>query len=170
MPSDLSRAPHVRAPALTPARAHAPAHTSPRPDTHAGIELVLREARRLHRAATSDSLSNALPVLRRLLAVDAVPARPLPGLFRARQTVQRKHLLQMLAREAGCANWAEYRRVLPLSNVDDLRRYLLATSSIASLKHWFSNEAEALQFAAEQGGQVIRVGQQAVVLPFDVEH
>ncbi|MCB2034182.1 MAG: hypothetical protein KDF57_13060, partial [Ottowia sp.] len=51
--------------------------------------LVLREARRLHRAARSDQLSTALPVLRRLIAEGVLAGTSLPQLHRARHTVQR---------------------------------------------------------------------------------
>ena len=73
---------------------------------------MLREAKRLHRAATSDALSEALPVLRRLLAARAVPACPLQALFRDRASLQRKHVLRMLAFEAGHASWEAYSQAL----------------------------------------------------------
>lgn len=128
-------------------------------------QVVLREAKRLHRAATSDSPSAALPVLRRLLAARAVPAQTLPNLFRARNTVQRKHILHTLAAEAGHRSWEEYSRVLPVLDVQQLRQTFLSERSTASLKHWFASEADAVRFAAQHGGQAVRVRGQAVVLP-----
>lgn len=128
-------------------------------------QVVLREARRLHHAARSDSLSTALPVLRRLLVAGTVPVRTLPELFRRRATVQRKHVLRALAIEAGHASWEDYSRVLP--HLDPLRvqHGVHVEHSVATLKRWFASESAALQFAAEHGGRALRVGQQAVVLP-----
>ena len=129
------------------------------------VQLVLREARRLHRAAVSDTLSEALPVLRRLLASRAVPDRPLPGLFQARGTVQRKHVLRALAREAGYASWEDYRHALPHIDVSHLQQLASVQRGTSVLKLWFSDTSAARRFAAEQGGQAVRVGVQAVVLP-----
>ncbi|MGL4576315.1 MAG: hypothetical protein ACRCV9_16145 [Burkholderiaceae bacterium] len=128
-------------------------------------QVVLREAKRLHRAATSDSLSSALPVLRRLLNAAAVPTQTLPSLYRLRSTVQRKHVLRTLAFEAGHASWEEYSRVLPLLDAQQLQQSFLSERGVASLKLWFPNEAGAEHFAAQNGGQAVRVRSQAVVLP-----
>lgn len=136
-----------------------------RDSVDSSTQLVLREAKRLHRAATSDSPSTALPVLRRLLAAAAVPTRTLPRQFVARHTVQRKHLLCTLAREAGYPSWEEYRGALPLLGKEQILRADLLARGASTLKLWFSNEAEATAYAAEHGGHVVRVGQQAVVLP-----
>lgn len=68
-------------------------------------DLLLREAKRLHRAAQSDSPAESLPVLRRLLAAEAIPGPTLPAAFRARTQVQRKHVLRALTLEAGYPSW-----------------------------------------------------------------
>lgn len=129
------------------------------------VQLVLREARRLHRAATSDTLSEALPILRRLLATRAVTDWSLPSLFHARGTVQRKHVLRALAREAGYASWEDYRHALPHLDVSLLQQLVSAQRGTSVLKLWFSDTSAARRFAAEQGGQAVRIGVQAVVLP-----
>ena len=129
------------------------------------VQLVLREAKRLHRAAASGPLSEALPILRRLMATRAVTDRSLPGLFRARCTVQRKHVLRALAREAGYASWEDYRRALPHLDISQLEQLASVQRGTAVLKLWFSDTSAARRFAAEQGGQAVRVGVQAVVLP-----
>ncbi len=128
------------------------------------VQLVLREARRLHRAAASGALSEALPILRRLMATRAVTDRSLPGLFRARCTVQRKHVLRALAREAGYASWEDYRHALPHLDVSHLQQLASAHRGTSVLKLWFSDVSAARRFAAEQGGQAVCVGVQAVVL------
>ncbi len=129
------------------------------------VQLVLREAKRLHRAAASGPLSEALPILRRLMATRAVTDRSLPGLFRARCTVQRKHVLRALAREAGYASWEDYRHALPHLDISQLERLASVQRGTSVLKLWFSDTSAARRFAAEQGGQAVRVGVQAVVLP-----
>lgn len=138
-------------------------------------QAVLREARRLHRAATSDALSNALPVLRRLLAARAIPAGSLPQLFHQRATVQRKHVLRMLAFEAGHESWEAYSRVLPGLDPETVALSLAlphgagagagAGTGTGTLKLWFAGEAQARRYAATHGGRALRVGRQAVVLP-----
>ena len=141
----------------------APARPSPS-SSHA-TERVLREARRLHRAATSNSLCMALPVLRRVLATHTVPRTPLPDLFRRRHSLQRKHLLRTLAVEAGFESWEAYRPTLddtPLSALDALE---VVHRGTGQLKLWFSNEREAKDFTARHGGRPVKVGSQAVVLP-----
>ncbi len=142
--------------------------SSPQPpcaDQISSVQLVLREARRLHRAAASGALSEALPILRRLLATRAVTDRSLPGLFHARGTVQRKHVLRALAREAGYASWEDYRHALPHIDVSHLQQLASVQCGTSVLKLWFSDTSAARRFAAEQGGQAVRVGVQAVVLP-----
>lgn len=132
------------------------------------IQVVLREAKRLHRAAISDSLSAALPVLRRILAAGAVATTTLPDLFRVRYTVQRKHVLRTLAFEAGCRSWEEYRPILAHTDARQLEQFAVLEMGYANLNLWFSNEPEALQFATQHGGRAVRVGMQAVVLPTSI--
>jgi hypothetical protein len=127
-------------------------------------ELVRREAKRLHRAATSDSLAAALPVLRRLLAAGAITETTLPGLFRRRDTVQRKHVLRTLAFEAGSPSWEAYRPTLDHTDVRQLEAFAVVGTGYAKLNLWFSNEPDAARFASQHGGHSVRVGTQAVVL------
>ncbi|MBL8346893.1 MAG: hypothetical protein JNN03_15745 [Rubrivivax sp.] len=137
----------------------------PRARQISSTQLVLREAKRLHRAATTNSPAEALPVLRRLLAASVVTAATLPSLFRARATVQRKHVLQALAREAGYRCWEDYRRELPLLDPEQVRQVASLQRGTSTLKLWFPDEPEAMRFAAEHGGHAVRIGRQAVVLP-----
>jgi len=128
-------------------------------------QIVLREAKRLHRAATSDSLSSALPVLRRLIAAGAVPVSSLPKLFRLRHTVQRKHVLRTLALEAGHESWEAYRPKIEDLSAQQFESFEVMDRGYANLNLWFASQPEAQQFAAKSGGRVVRVGGQAVVLP-----
>lgn len=151
-------------PSGAPLAARSAACATPAPSA---TQAVLREARRLHRAATSDATVAALPVLRRLLAAQALPQAPLPELFRQRAQVQRKHVLRMLAAEAGHASWEAYAQVLPTLDAGPLLQAFDSQRGSAMLKLWFSDEAQARAHAEQHGGQVLRVGRQAVVVPPD---
>jgi hypothetical protein len=141
---------------------HIPAAHSEAAGTAANT--VLHEARTLHRAANSDSLSRSLPVLRRLLASGVLHGLALPELHRRRDTVQRKHILRMLAMEAGFGSWEAYRPALTRMTVAQLPHFDLARRDAGYPNHWFSSLEEAQAHAALHGGRVMTVGKQAVVL------
>ena len=126
---------------------------------------VLREARRLHRAATSDALATSLPVLRRLIASGALPDDGLPAWFRKRAQVQRKHVLRMLAREAGFDSWESWRPALGTARASTLMQAHELRRDTGTLHLWFRNEAEARAFATLHGGTAVRLGEHAVVAP-----
>ncbi|MGR8936145.1 MAG: hypothetical protein ACU837_17485 [Gammaproteobacteria bacterium] len=128
-----------------------------------GIKLLLREAKKLHRAATSDSLVQALPVLRRLITSDTLKGVSLPELHRRRHIVQRKHILRMLAVEAGYTRWEEYRRAMANASVAEVGHFDIVHRKAGYPNIWFSSLAEAQAFAAKYGGYPLRVGKQAVV-------
>ncbi|GAA4887697.1 hypothetical protein [Ferrimonas pelagia] len=127
------------------------------------IAMLRREAKRLHRAATSGSLARSLPVLRRLLASEILRDISLVEL-RKGNLVQRKHLLQLLAREAGFSDWAAYRRALARANSDELAHYAIALRQTGSLNLWFSTLTEANAYVEIHGGRAIAIGLQAVVI------
>ncbi len=127
-------------------------------------QLVLREARKLHRAATSESLAISLPILRRILATNTLRGISLPELFRRRDTVQRKHILRMLAIEAGFGSWEDYRPALDRMTAGQLEHFDIVRREIGYPNYWFSTQIEAEQYARLHGGRVMRVGQQAVVI------
>ncbi|HPK33801.1 hypothetical protein [Ottowia sp.] len=124
--------------------------------------LVLREARRLHRAARSDQLSTALPVLRRLIAEGVLAGTSLPQLHRARHTVQRKHLLRLLAAEAGHTSWEAWRPALRHALPQDLLHLRLHGSG--TFNTWFATEDEARRAMHGREGRLVRVGWHAVWL------
>ena len=128
------------------------------------LKCILREAKVLHRAATSDSLSQALPVLRRLLATDTIRNVSLPELHRGRGIIQRKHVLRMLALEAGYGSWEDYRKVLPELPPEAIGHFDILRRTAGYPNVWFSTFPEAQAYAKAQGGRALRVGQQAVVL------
>lgn len=126
--------------------------------------IVLDLARRLHRAATSDSPSASLPVLRRLLQTNSIRDFALPELYRQRDLVQRKHVLRTLAVEAGFTRWERYRSALETMTPEQLTHFELAGSRAGYPNVWFSSHAEASAFAHEHGGHAMPVGKQGVVL------
>lgn len=128
-------------------------------------QAVLREARRLHRAATTGTLSKSLPILRRVLSSDTLIDISLPELFRKRSIVQRKHILRMLAIEAGHASWELYRQALGQMTIEQLAHFELHQPEMGYPNFWFSTFAEAQDYALQHGGRCLRVGQQAVVCP-----
>lgn len=127
------------------------------------VELLLREAKKLHRAAVSTSLATSLPVLRRLLSTQAIHGISLPELSRRRNIVQRKHVLRALAVEAGYSNWEKYRAALTEMKPEALQQFDVLRRMLGYPNLWFSSMAEAEGHVAAHGGQAIRVGQQALV-------
>lgn len=127
-------------------------------------DMVLREARRLHRAALSESLAVSLPMLRRLLSTQVLCGLSLPQLHRSRDTVRRKHVLRMLAIEAGHASWEAYRKALYGLRAEELQHFDIVQRTAGYPNLWFSSAAEAEQHAGRHGGRVVRVGRQAVLL------
>lgn len=127
------------------------------------IEALLRQAKTLHKQTKSDSMSQAMPVLRRLVNTQVFPETQLSQLFHQRENIQRKHLLRMLALEAGFNSWEQFKPALQ-SHPELLPQDLHSSKDIAKLNLWFSTEREALAYAQEHGGEVKRHGAQAVVV------
>lgn len=139
------------------------AHTSS-DAAEAVISALLWQAKRLHRGACSDAKVTALPILRRLLASQVIRDVSLPALFKQRAMIQRKHLLHMLAMEAGEANWQDYRRLLVAGkghSVIDTDKHL-RDAGYPNL--WFSSFDQAQRHAEQHGGRAVAVSTQGVVL------
>lgn len=129
------------------------------------VSALLRVAKLLHRNAVTDSRAQSLPVLRRLISTQVLEGLSLPQLFEQKAMVQRKHVLQMLAREADFADWAAYRDALS-GDAADIHMPLEAVALHAGYpNHWFSTLQQAQAYAAQRGGRIVQVGTQAVVLP-----
>lgn len=128
-------------------------------------DLVRRQARRLHRSAASASLSTALPVLRRLVTAGVFPGTSLKDMFRRREMIRRKHLLRLLAREAGSNSWENFHPALIQLDPRAVDHFWIDECGYAFLNLWFPNEPAAQTFAAANGGRVLRIGAQAVVVP-----
>ena len=139
-----------------------PFSTLPDPSVPSGaLERVLHHARRLHRAARSASISAALPVVRRIHAAGLFAELGVAGLFRRRAQLQRKHLLRMLAVEAGHDRWEAYRDALVALTPAQVAWPHLGDRLPASINLWFSNEAEA-RAALGDGVHLLRFGTQVV--------
>lgn len=126
------------------------------------LDRVLHHARRLHRAARSASISAAMPVVRRIHAAGLFPDLRVAGLYRARASLQRKHVLRMLAIEAGHASWEAYRAVLPTLPPEAIVPWHVSEHLAAGLNIWFSNEAEA-RAALGDSVTLLRFGTQVAV-------
>jgi len=121
-------------------------------------------ARQLHKAAIAGSPSQSLPVLRRVLATQSLRGLGLAALFESRAQVRRKHVLRTVAIEAGYESWEDYRSALKHLRAAELAHFDLLRSTVGYPNHWFASLEQAQQFATVQGGRVISVGQQAVVV------
>lgn len=135
------------------------------PSSHSdAARLVLDVARRLHRAAMSESLAVSLPVLRRILASATLRNISLAELRRRNQMVQRKHILRTLAIEVGFSSWEEYRRALDTMTADQLQHFDLVYRGAGYPNLWFPSLAQAREHAAVNGGIALRLGEHGVVL------
>ena len=126
--------------------------------------LARREAKRLCKAARSDTLTEALPALRRLRAAGLFDAHPLSALHRQRDRVQLKHCLSAVARESGFDDWpavlTHHGSTLPAAAT----RWQLRAADLPYPNRWFASHTEARAWQAENGGRLVPYGAQAVVL------
>jgi hypothetical protein len=132
-------------------------------------ELVLRQARKLHRAAASDNLAFVMPALRRVHAAGVFPDRPLSTLYRERRSLRRKHFLRALAIEAGFPDWERLRPKLDQMRPESFDHFKLSGEWFGLLNTWFPDEAQARAFAHTHGGRVLRFGSQALVVAPDAK-
>lgn len=129
------------------------------------LQLWLREAKVLQRAAQSALLSDSLPVLRRLLEAKVLINISLPQLKSKTEMIQRKHLLQMLAVENGSNCWADFKHKIASGPQGSMRPYSAELRDAGYPVLWFSSTVEAQSYADKNGGKVIKVGRQAAVAP-----
>src|SRR5262249_40898458 len=103
--------------------------------------------------------------LRRLIRADLFPTLSLPELHRQRGSIRRKHLLRLLAIEAGYRSWEEFLPILESAPATDLPFTKDSRIDPAQLNLWFSSLDSAVRFTREHGGEAVSLGPQAVVLP-----
>lgn len=152
--------PHISSAVSTAA---AVAGCSPSSKHITAVELALREARRLHRASKDATLLVAMPAVRRAHTAGVLAGLTLSALYRQRQLLQRKHFLRTLAAEAGFASWDAYLPVLRSQPARALEQ-CATRLEFGYPNAWFSTYAQAIAFADEHGGMVVRHGHQAMVV------
>lgn len=129
------------------------------------IEALTREARRLHKSALSSSKMKALPVLRRLITAKVFSQLSLVELYQQQHRIQRKHLLNLLAKEVGYGQWSLLKNALSHSEVTTDLHPSLELKGAGYPNIWFSTADEAYEYVVSKGGKAIQVGEQAVVIP-----
>lgn len=131
------------------------------------INAWLLEAKKLHKATQSESLTSVLPVLRRLLTSKILVDISLPELKKNTEIIKRKHLLQMLATENGYSCWGDLKRAIEMKSRGDelLLPYSLELKNAGYPTLWFAKVEEAQAYAQQHDGKVIIVGEQAAWLP-----
>jgi hypothetical protein len=128
-------------------------------------EFLRRHARRLLRRAREDTMSAALPVVRRLLAAGVTRVETLADLHQTRADIQLKHVLNMLAVELGHVGWDACKPVLDTREPAIIDRYRFDAGAFGDYeKVWFANAAEAREWQREQGGYIVEYGDQAVAI------
>jgi len=129
------------------------------------LQLWLREAKVLQKLTQSTSLSDALPVLRRLLNSNVLTNISLVALKKNTSIIQRKHLLQMLAAENGANSWADFKQQIVTAPEGSILPNSIELRDAGYPVHWFSNTTEATAYSEHHGGKVVKLGNQAAVVP-----
>ncbi len=150
---------HSIPPITTPSVAGTPTSSN----AISAVEQALRQARTLHRASKDATLLVAMPAVRRAHAAGVFAEMTLSALYRQRHLLQRKHFLRMLAVEAGYANWEAYLPTLRGQPPQAPEHYTTGLE-FGYPNAWFSTHAQAIAFAEEHGGKVVRYGPQAMVV------
>lgn len=149
-------------PTVSPSSISAGISVASSPNAISAVEQALRLARTLHRASKDATLLVAMPAVRRAHAAGAFAELPLSTLYRQRHLLQRKHFLRTLAVEAGFASWEDYLPTLRDQPAQPPEHYSTGLE-FGYPNAWFSTHAQAVAFAEEHGGRVVRYGQQAMV-------
>lgn len=128
-------------------------------------DFLRRYARRLLRAARADEPSKALPVLRRIIAMQVMPELRVTELYAVRASIQLKHVLHMLARELDFTAWESCKQSIDRMPTQMLDRYRLELGMFGDYQqNWFADAATALDWQRQNGGYLIKYGQQAVAI------
>ncbi len=139
--------------------------SNPLSPTHRNSDFLRSHARRLLRHARSDSLSVALPVLRRLHAAKLSGGLSVSALQANRAALQLKTLLRLLAIELGYADWARCKAEIDTREAACLDRYRLDAGAFGDYeKHWFPDPTSASDWQRAHGGYVVQYGEQAVAI------
>lgn len=135
-------------------------------DSHTSQQLIdfyHFEAKRLHRAAQSRKKLMALPVLRRLLKHGVITDISLVQVFANQNLIKRKHLFNLLAKEVGFNNWPELKAALEKDSKSHTH-FALKSKNLGYPNLWFTNVEQANEYAKSNGGEVIDMSGQAIVV------
>lgn len=131
----------------------------------ANSDFLRRYAKRLLRAARADGRSEALPVLRRIVAMQVTPEISVAELFPLRASLQLKHVLHTLARELGFPSWESCSRQVDAKPPELLDRYRFELGMFRDFQtNWFPDMGAAQGWQREHGGYLIAYGRQAVAI------
>lgn len=128
-------------------------------------EFLRRYARRLLRNARADEPSKALPVLRRIIAMQIMPELRVTELYEVRASIQLKHVLHMLAKELDFSAWEICKHSIDQMSPAVLDRYRLELGMFGDYQqNWFADAATARDWQQQNGGYLINYGQQVVAI------
>ncbi|WP_079218273.1 hypothetical protein [Herbaspirillum robiniae] len=128
-------------------------------------DFLRRYAKRLLRAARSERSSEALPVLRRIVAMQVTPEISVAELFPLRASLQLKHVLHTLARELAFPSWETCSRQVDARPSSLLDRYRFELGMFRDFQtNWFPDMGAAQGWQREHGGYLIAYGGQAVAI------
>jgi len=138
-----------------------------RPSTpESNTDFLRRHARGMLRSAHSDQPSKALPIARRVHAGGVMPGLRVTELYRARTTLQLKHMFRTVAAELGYATWDACKRDIDRRTPDVLDRFRLDLGAFGDHEQiWFADHPTAVAWQREHGGRMVEYGKQAVVMP-----
>ncbi|MCP3103130.1 GIY-YIG nuclease family protein [Myxococcus sp. K15C18031901] len=123
-------------------------------------ECKVRASRLLKELGSPDA-TRAARAAERLRALPVFAGLPLGEVLARRDSVQRKHVLAVIAREQGHASWGELKRARESSPVDFER--LLSRAGGNSLNRWFTTYAEAVASLRAEGGYLFPFREQFFV-------
>ncbi|KAF1040231.1 MAG: hypothetical protein GAK35_03595 [Herbaspirillum frisingense] len=128
-------------------------------------DFLRRYAKRLLRAARSERSSEALPILRRIVAMQVTPEISVAELYPLRASLQLKHVLHMLARELGYPSWEICSHKVDPQPSALLDRYRFELGMFRDFQtNWFPDMEIARDWQREHGGYLIAYGRQAVAI------
>ncbi len=134
-------------------------------NTLANSDFLRRYAKRLLRSARSARSSEALPILRRIVAMQVTPEISVAELHPLRGSLQLKHVLHTLAREIGFPSWESCARQVDARPSSLLDRYRFDLGMFRDFEsNWFPDMATAQSWQHRHGGYLIAYGAQAVAI------
>lgn len=131
------------------------------PSSSLSLSSLKREADRLRRDLRSEDTTLYNAAIQRLQALEQFADLSEADRSLLSIKVQRKHLLQVVAKEAGFPSWVALKRHLDAQSSEasdeagaepDWTTFFGSGPSAAFLNHWFTNHEEAKSFRESNGG------------------